>query len=140
LPIACAVIGLGVAVLAQGAFGVACGVLGPLAGVGYLVAPAWRFRVEVDDQALAVWHGRNLRFRLPWDEVKQVIHSPSTATCFVDGGRPERSLLVPGPGAPGPYRIERREALVARIVARVPRERRREVERLDAGVPEGPPP
>ena len=43
----------------------------------------------------------------------RVVAAPTTHTCFVDGGAPERSLLVPGDGAPAPYDLEDREALVA---------------------------
>jgi hypothetical protein len=44
---------------------------------------------------------------------------PATSTCFVDGGAPERSLLVPGDGAPAPYDIADRQALVGAILAHV---------------------
>jgi hypothetical protein len=75
------------------------------------------------------------RFRLRWDEVKGVIASPSTQTCFVDGGTAERSLLVPGDGAPAPYAIEDATALYRAIVARVPPERVREVDLLERARP-----
>jgi hypothetical protein len=92
-------------------------------GVLYLASPAWRLVVVIDDDALEVTSGSARRFRLPWADVTRVVTSPTTATCFVDGGAPERSLLVPGVGAPAPYEIEDRAALVAAIVARVPAER-----------------
>ena len=56
---------------------------------------------------------------------------PTTHTCFVDGGAPERSLLVPGDGAPAPYDIEERRALFDAILAHVPPERVTTVESLE---------
>jgi len=114
------------------AFAVACGVIGPVLAWLYLRSPAWRLRVVVDDEALAVLRDGDTRLRLPWAEVRRVIASPATRTCFVDGGAPTKSLLVPGPGAPGPYRIEDREGLYAAILARVPADRVTEVPSLDA--------
>jgi hypothetical protein len=64
--------------------------------------------------------------------VVEVVASPSTTTCFVDGGSPGRSLLVPGDGAPAPYDVEHKPALYRAILARVPAARVREVTSLDA--------
>jgi hypothetical protein len=89
----------------------------------YLGSPAWRLVVVIDEHALEVWAGSASRFRLPWDEVVRVVVSPVMATCFVDGGTPARSLLVPGIGAPASYDIEDRPALVAAILARTPADR-----------------
>ena len=50
----------------------------------------------------------------------KVIASPTTKTCFVDGGSPERRIMIPGDGAPAPYRIEGRDQLFDEIMARVP--------------------
>lgn len=91
-----------------------------LLGAMYLASPAWRIAVVVDDDALEVLSGTDRRFRLAWGEIVRVVASPSTKTCFVDGGDPDRSLKVPGKGAPAPYDIERREALYDAIMARVP--------------------
>lgn len=107
------------------------GAAGLVLGVLYLVSPAWRIQVLVDDDALEVRTPRARRFRLPWPEVVEVVASPGTKTCFVDGGHPERSLLVPGPGASAPYDIENKAALYDAICARVPAERVREVELLE---------
>lgn len=96
------------------------GVGSALLGVLYLVSPAWRIVIVVDDDALEVLSGRDRRFRLPWGEVVRVVASPATKTCFVDGGDPSRSLKVPGKGAPAPYDIEHREALFDAIMAHVP--------------------
>jgi hypothetical protein len=112
-------------------FALACGVTGPILAALYLGSPAWRLRVDVDDDALTVRRGEDVRFRLAWSEVRSVVASPSTKTCFVDGGAPERSLLVPGPGAPGPYRLEKRERLYDLIVARAPADRVKSVETLE---------
>ena len=104
-------------------FALTCGVIGPALAAAYLASPAWRLRVRVDPEALAVVRGGRLCFCVPWLEVKRVLAAPSTKTCFVDGGTAAHSLLVPGPGAPGPYRIEGREALYDFILAHVPSDR-----------------
>lgn len=107
------------------------GALGVLAGAAYLGSPTWRLAVTVDDDGLEVGSPKRRRFRLAWTDVVRVVASPTTHTCFVDGGAPERSLLVPGVGAPAPYEIEDRAALVDAILARVPAERIQRVESLD---------
>jgi len=63
------------------------------------------------------------RFRLAWQDVVKVIAAPDKHTCFVDGGDPAKSLLVPGDGAPAPYDIEDKQALVAWILAHVAAEK-----------------
>ena len=60
-----------------------------------------------------------------------MVASPTTSTCFVDGGDPQRSLLVPGFGAPASDDITNKAALVERILAAVPADRVTEVETLD---------
>ena len=110
---------------------VVMGMGGAALGGLYLGSPAWRVEVLVDDDALEVRSGGDRRFRLAWSEVQGVTASPSTQTCFVDGGAPERSLLVPGDGAPAPYAIEDAPGLYRAIVAHVPRERVREVDVLE---------
>ncbi len=99
------------------------GAIGVAMGAAYLASPTWRLAVTVDDDGLEVGSPRRRRFRLPWADVVRVIASPSTHTCFVDGGAPERSLLVPGTGAPAPYDLEDRPALLAAILAHVPPDR-----------------
>lgn len=110
---------------------VVMGMGGAALGGLYLGSPAWRIEVVVDDDALEVLASGDRRFRLPWSEVASVIASPTTQTCFVDGGAPERSLLVPGNGAPAPYAIDNAPDLYRAIVARAPRERVREVALLE---------
>jgi hypothetical protein len=110
----------------------ATGVVGIALGAAYLASPTWRITVTVDDEALTVGSPRRPRFRLAWSEVVRVIASPTTSTCFVDGGRPERSLLVPGDGAPAPYDITDRQALVAAILAHVPADKVQTVESLES--------
>lgn len=99
-------------------------VVGGGTGIGlallYSFSPAWRLTVHVDDEALEVKTRGDRRFRLPWTEVKRVVASAETHTCFVDGGEPSRSLLVPGPGASAPYDIENKAELYEAILARVP--------------------
>jgi hypothetical protein len=116
----------------QGWFTGLAGALGLALGVAYLASPAWRLTVVVDDDGLEVVAGERPRFRLRWDEVVELVDAPASRTCFVDGGAPERSLLVPGDGAPAPYDLEHRDALYAELVARVPAARRRQVESLGA--------
>lgn len=107
------------------------GGIGMVLGGLYLRSPAWRIAVHVDDDALEVTAGSERRFLLPWSDVKELVASPSTKTCFVDGGDPERSLLVPGVGAPAPYDIDGKADLYDQIVARVAKEKVREVALLE---------
>lgn len=111
--------------LATGAFGV-------LLGAGYLLSPTWKLEVVVDDDALTVRSKKATKFRVAWKDIKRVVASPSTNTCFVDGGAPERSLLVPGDGAPAPYDIEDKPALYAAIIAAVPADRIETVETIES--------
>jgi hypothetical protein len=108
------------------------GALGIVLGVAYLASPTWRITVTVDDSGLTVGSPKRQRFRLAWDDIVKVIASPTTSTCFVDGGAPERSLLVPGDGAPAPYDITDRKALVDAILARVPADKVQTVASLDS--------
>jgi hypothetical protein len=110
----------------------ATGALGVAMGAFYLVSPAWSIEVVIDDHALEVQQRGERRFRLPWSEVVKVIASRSTKTCFVDGGDPDRSLLVPGDGAPAPYTIADKDALFELIVASVDASKLEEVELLSA--------
>ena len=132
-----AALGAALLPLATGAAGVAL-------GAAYLLSPTWKLEVIVDDDALEVRSAKATRFRLPWSEVVRVVASPSTTTCFVDGGTADRSLLVPGDGAPAPYDIEGKPALYAAILGRVPAEKVTTVETLEkarqgagASVPSG---
>jgi hypothetical protein len=144
LPWVCAVLGPGMLVvaLATGSsgrsltFAIVGAVLGPLVLVAYKASPAWRLRVVTDEEGLAVWQGKELRFRVPWWDVRRLVCSPKTHTCYVDGGVATRSLLVPGPGAPSFYSIERREELYEIIVAHVPPEVRKEVDLIELAMKE----
>jgi hypothetical protein len=107
------------------------GALGVALGAAYLRSPTWRIAVTVDDGGLRVGSPSKLRFRLTWAEVVRVVASPATSSCFVDGGSPERSLLVPGDGAPAPYDIADRAALVEAILAHVPADKVQTVASLD---------
>lgn len=95
------------------------GALGVVLGAGYLMSPTWKLEVVVDDAGLEVRSAKATRFRLAWGDVVKVVASEATSTCFIDGGAPERSLLVPGPGAPAPYDLEDKPALVAAILGHV---------------------
>lgn len=118
-------------------YALAGGIAGTLLGALYLLSPAWRTEVLVHDHGLEVLSRGDRRFLLPWEQVVKLVVSPSTRTCFVDGGAPDRSLLVPGPGASAPYDIENKAALYDELVARVPADRRREVETLEKAQPDG---
>lgn len=123
-----AIVGFAAVPLATGAIGVVLGAL-------YLASPTWRITVTVDDDALSVASPKRTRFRLAWADVVRVIASPSTSTCYVDGGAPERSLLVPGDGAPAPYDITDRKALVEAILAHVPADKVQTVATLESVEP-----
>jgi len=123
---ALALVSLGAALLP-----LATGAIGVVLGTGYLLSPSWKLAVVIDDEALEVRSPTKSRFRLPWSEVVKVVASPTTHTCFVDGGTPERSLLVPGDGAPAPYDIDNKPALFAAIVAHVSPDKVETVETLN---------
>ena len=95
------------------------GGLSVASGLGYMMSPAWKLEVLIDDDGLEVRTAKTRKFRVAWSEVVKVVHSPSTDTCYVDGGAAERSLLVPGVGAPAPYDIADKHELCEAIVARV---------------------
>jgi len=109
----------------------ATGALGLALGAAYLASPSWRLRVIVDASGLEVRDDKRSRFKLAWTEVVHVVASPTTKTCFVDGGAPERSLLVPGVGAPAPYQLTDRDELFATILERVTPDRIETVESLE---------
>ncbi len=112
LGVVSATVGFLVAPLVTGALGVA-------AGVAYLVSPTWKLAVTTDDDGFAVGTPSRQRFRLAWSDVVRVVAAPEKATCFVDGGTPDKSLLVPGEGAAAPYDIEDKRGLVDDILAHV---------------------
>jgi hypothetical protein len=95
------------------------GAVGVAAGIAYLASPTWKISVTVDDDGLTVGSPSKQRFRIAWQDVVKVIAAPEKHTCFVDGGTPDKSLLVPGDGAPAPYDIEDKQALVEWILAHV---------------------
>lgn len=138
--LALGVIGLGALLVLAGAVNglgalAAMGGVGMVLGAAYLASPTWRLAVVLDDDGLEVGSPGRRRFRLAWSDVVRVVASDATTTCFVDGGAPERSFLVPGDGAPAPYDLERKPALYAAILARVPADRIRRVARLDEAAP-----
>lgn len=115
------------------------GAIGVVFGAAYLASPTWRLEVVTDDSGFEVRSRTRSRFRLPWSDVVRVVASPSTHTCFVDGGSPDKSLLVPGVGAPAPYDLEDRETLVATILAHVTPDRIETVETLERAPKAKPP-
>jgi hypothetical protein len=120
------------------ALGLVLGAGGATLGPLYAASPAWRLVVVVDDDALSVERGGRARLRLPWPEVVRVVWSPATSTMYVDGGAPERSLLVPGPGATAPYDLEDRPALCRAVLAHVAADRVIEVPSLEQFAKKGP--
>jgi|GEM_PF-1280945 len=115
-------------------------------GALYLLSPAWRYQVLVDDDGLEVQTGRGeRRFRVAWTDARKVIASPDTKTLVFFGDGPEHNLIVPGPGAPAPYDIEDKPALYDAIVTNVPAALVQEVDLLEnvdaaAAAPEPPAP
>lgn len=122
---------ISVAALGAALLPLATGAVGVVLGAAYLMSPTWKLEVVIDDEALEVRSPRRRKFRLPWSEVKRVVAAQLSHTCFVDGGAPERSLLVPGDGAPAPYDIENKPALYAAILAHVSADRVHAVASLD---------
>lgn len=110
---------------------VVTGAIGVLLGGGYLVSPMWRWEVVVDDAGVALRSKKGERFRVAWSDVREVVASPATKTCFVDGGEPGKSFIVPGDGAPAPYDIERKAELYDAILAHVEVAKVREVATLE---------
>lgn len=110
------------------------GALGIALGATYLASPTWRITVTIDDDGFTVGSPKRQRFRLAWHDVARVVASPATSTCFVDGGAPEHSLLVPGDGAPAPYDITDRKTLVEAILAHVPADKVQIVESLEQAI------
>lgn len=122
-----AIASLGAAILP-----VATAAMGIVLGAGYLMSPSWKLEVVTDDEAIEVRSPKASRFRLPWSEVVRVVSSPTTHTCFVDGGEPARSLLVPGDGAPAPYDLVDKQALCDEILRHVNPDKVETVENLSA--------
>lgn len=122
--VAIAALGAAFLPLATGAAGVAL-------GAAYLMSPTWRLEVIVDDDALEVRSPRATKFRVAWQDIQRVVAATSSPTMFVDGGAPEKSLVVPGEGAPAPYDIEDKARLCAAILAHVPAERVSKVDSLE---------
>jgi hypothetical protein len=111
---------------------VATAAMGIVLGAGYLMSPSWKLEVVTDDDALEVRSPKASKFRLLWTDVVKVVSSPTTHTCFVDGGEPARSLLVPGDGAPAPYDLADKQALCDEILRHVHPDRVETVEYLSA--------
>ena len=111
---------------------VATAAMGIVLGAGYLMSPSWKLEVVTDDDALEVRSPKASKFRLLWTDVVKVVSSPTTHTCFVDGGEPARSLLVPGDGAPAPYDLADKQALCDEILRHVNPDKVETVENLSA--------
>jgi len=97
-----------------------------LAGAGviatvtlYLASPTWRTAVVVDESGLALVGPRGERFRLPWNQVVEVIADADERAALVRGPEGKRSFLVPSSAHPAPYRVERAADLYGRVLAAV---------------------
>src|SRR3954470_15387383 len=108
------------------------GLAGMALGGAYLASPTWRLSVIVDDVALEVRGPKGAKLRVAWTDIVRVVASPSTKTCYVDGGTADKSLIVPGDGAPAPYDIDNKAALFDEIIAHVPADKVTTVETLEA--------
>jgi hypothetical protein len=103
-------------------FALITGAAGVFLSFTYLRSPVWRLAVEVQESDLVIWSGTEEKLRLPWSDVTRVVMDSDREVCFVDGGTPDRSLLVPGPAAPASYVIAKREELIDAILAHVPKD------------------
>jgi hypothetical protein len=121
-----------IALLGGAMLPLATGIAGMALGASYLASPTWRLDVVVDDEALEVRGPKGPKLRVAWADVVRVVASPSTKTCYVDGGSADKSLIVPGDGAPAPYDIDNKPALYDAILARVPADKVTTVETLEA--------
>jgi hypothetical protein len=121
-----AAIGLGIVLLLFGVLGtsdgraaaVIFGAVGVVLGLSYLASPAWRLCVVTDDEGLRVVRGSELRFFVPWDEIQRLVFDGESL--FVDGGSPQRSLMVPAGRTRASYRIEGAQLLIDEIRAKRP--------------------
>jgi len=103
-------------------FSLISGIAGLCLGYLYLRSPVWKLAVDIQETDLVIWSGTAERLRLPWSQVSRVVVDPDHELCFVDGGSPEKSLLVPGPGAQASYVIAKRRQLINAILSHVPSE------------------
>jgi hypothetical protein len=99
-------------------FAIGAGAAGLLLGLLYLASPVRQLEIAVSAAAIAVRRRGEVRLSIPWSEVDTVLVSDSGLYLWT--GDPARSLLVTGPGIPGPYAVDRREALIDDITARSP--------------------
>ncbi len=113
-------------------FALISGALGVFLSFTYLRSPVWRLAIEVQDEHLLVWSGTTEKLRLAWDDVTRLVIDADREVCFVDGGSPERSVLVPGPAAPASYVIAKRDALIDEILAHIPSEKITDPDEIDA--------
>jgi len=120
------------AVLGAALLPIATGAIGVVLGAAYLASPTWRLEIVVDDDALEVRSPRATKLRVAWADVVRVVASPTTHTCFVDGGAPDKSLLVPGDGAAAPYDLSDKAALYDAILAHVDAAKVETVETLES--------
>lgn len=86
----------------------------------YLRSPVWKLAVDVQESGLVLWSGTEEKLRLSWADITRVVVDKDREMCFVDGGSPEVSIMVPGPAAPASYVVAKREQLIEAILAHIP--------------------
>jgi hypothetical protein len=101
-----------------------------LGGAAWLWQRRQRPVLVLDEAGFAIEQRGREKLRVPWGEVKEVRLERREHALYLDTGDPGRNLLVPPRRGFG-FRFEAQEALVARVLEAVPKERVREVERLE---------
>lgn len=107
-------------------FAVVSGAAGLLLAALYLRSPVRHLEIAVSEAGVAVRRRGEVRLEIRWGEVETVL--VSDRGLYLWTGETGRSLLVTGPGIPGPYAVKDREALIGDITARAPAD---SVERVD---------
>lgn len=100
------------------------------AAAAYWRSPTWRMQIVVDDAGYAIRGGRHPS-QTRWDEIDRVFVDERAFTCAVRGPNAQASFVVPGDGAPAPYDIANKRALVAYVLAHAPVERVERVTSLE---------
>ncbi len=118
------------AIIAGGVSGWVIGLLCISSGAAYLLSPAWKIVIETNENGITVFQKQKTRFSLPWSSVERFLVMPDEKAAFVDGGSPEKSVLIPGPGAQAGYQIVEKAALIREISKRIPAHRIKAVENL----------
>lgn len=130
-PLAMAAAAVGAVLIALGAlassgsgqiFALATGAAGLVLAGLYLLSPVRQLAIAVGGDGVAVRRrgrgGSETRLAIAWDQVERVLVSDTGLYLWT--GETGRSLLVTGPGIPGPYAVADRETLIEDITSRAP--------------------